>query len=114
MKKCIGLIFTIGIASSVWFWTPSDAGACSCQAFEPESEQVTLVRIRVPGDDAERLEREQERWAVVSQVDANLYSGIQLRGWKDLAWGTRYTTIDFAPSSGEDTGLDTGNEGGKK
>jgi hypothetical protein len=109
MKKILGITLTGALAAAAWILPTSEAGACSCSAYEPESAFITSVSMVVPGDDADLLAREQERWEAVSQVEAE--GGLQLLGWKELDWGTRYTTISFAPLEENDTDLES-EEGG--
>jgi hypothetical protein len=109
MKKILGITLTGALAAAAWILPTSEAGACSCSAYEPESAFITSVSMVVPGDDAVLLAREQERWEAVSQVEAE--GGLQLLGWKELDWGTRYTTISFAPLEENDTDLES-EEGG--
>jgi hypothetical protein len=109
MKKILGITLTGALAAAAWILPTSEAGACSCPAYEPENAFITSVSMVVPGDDAELLAREQERWEAVSQVEAE--GGLQLLGWKELDWGTRYTTISFAPLEENDTDLES-EEGG--
>ena len=114
MKKILGITLTGALAAAAWILPTSEAGACSCPAYEPETAFITSVSILVPGDDAELLEREQERWEVVSRVEAALLggTGLQLLGWKELDWGTRHTTISFEPLEENDTGLESEDDGG--
>ena len=64
MKKILGITLTGALAVAAWILPTSEAGACSCPAYEPEAAFISSVSMLVPGDDAELLAREQERWAV--------------------------------------------------
>jgi hypothetical protein len=113
MKKILGITLTGALAAAAWAWPTSEAGACSCPAYDPETAFISSMSMVVPGDDAELLEREQERWEVVSRVEAaSSRTGLQLLGWKELDWGTRHTTISFDPLEENDTGLESEDDGG--
>ena len=58
MKKILGITLTGALAAAAWILPTSEAGACSCSAYEPEAAFITSVSMVVPGDDADLLARE--------------------------------------------------------
>ena len=106
MKTILGISVGAGFVLAAWLLPAKPAGACSCVAYEGETKSIVATQIEVPGD-LELFEREQQRWAIFSELQAE-FLGIHLKGAETLEGGSRHTEVRFEALASEDTGLDSG------
>ena len=105
MKTILGISVGTGFVLAAWLLPAEPAGACSCPAYEGETTSIVATQVEVPGD-LELFEREQQRWAIFSELQADIM-GIHLKGAETFEGGSRHAEVRFEIIA-SDTGFDSG------